>query len=139
QKQVKDMRKILKLHTYISLFMKLSVLTCCVLVSTAGTLLAHRSDAQEAAKAPIHLAADQLSLNEVLEAVQQQSDVNLIYSPTQLDGDIRIEVPARETSLERLLQYLTANMPIVYEMNGKNLYINRKQQPGRVVGAVVDP
>ncbi|SKB64864.1 TonB-linked outer membrane protein, SusC/RagA family [Parapedobacter luteus] len=132
------MRKIPKLHTYIGLFMKSSVVTLCVIAATAGTLLAHRSDAQEAANTMIQFSSKRLSLIQVLETVQEQSGFNLIYSPTQIDGDRVVEIPAAETNLEALLHYLTANAPIVHEIKGQNVYINRRQQPGRVTGRVVD-
>jgi TonB-linked outer membrane protein, SusC/RagA family len=132
------MLKILKLHTYFFSFMRLSLMIFCSIASMTGTLLAYRSDAQEASNTIVTFTSKRLPLSRILQTVQNQSGFNLIYSPTQIDGDTVVEIPNTTTNVEDLLHDLAAQVPIIHEIRDRNIYINRRQQPGRVTGVVTD-
>src|SRR5690606_22657143 len=99
-KTSKDMLKILKLHTYFFSFMRLSLMIFCSIASMTGTLLAYRSDAQEASNTIVTFTSKRLPLSRILQTVQNQSGFNLIYSPTQIDGDTVVEIPNTTTNVE---------------------------------------
>jgi len=132
------MPKISKLYTHFLSFMKLSLMTIFVLTMMGGTLLAHKSEAQQAAHVVIQFGAKKLHLDEVLQTIQKQSGYNLIYSPTQINGDTWVELPEQRTNLPDLLEFLSKQVPIVHEIDGENIYINRRQNPGRLIGVVTD-
>src|SRR5690606_19219554 len=126
------------LVTYFIAFMKLSCITLLTLLSMAGTLLAHKSEAQQTSSTVIQFKSKNIALEEVLQTIQAQSDFNLIYSPSQINGQIVVELPQKRTTLDVLLQYLAETAALVPEVNKGNIYINRKQQPGRLAGFIKD-
>lgn len=126
------------LVTYFIAFMKLSCITLLTLLSMAGTLLAHKSEAQQTSSTIIQFKSKKISLEEVLQTIQSQSDFNLIYSPSQINGKALVDLPDRRTTLATLLEHLATHAAIVPEVNKGNIYINRRQQPGRLIGFVKD-
>ncbi|QNL52415.1 TonB-dependent receptor [Olivibacter sp. SDN3] len=121
----------------ITAFMKLSLLTFIVMTSIGGTLFANKSEAQQPADMIVHFKAKNLSLGKILQTVQEQSGLNLIYSPTQINDKTVVALPNQQTSLTDLLGHLEEHAQLVYEIREGSIYINRKQQPGRLRGTVL--
>ncbi|MDD4193371.1 MAG: SusC/RagA family TonB-linked outer membrane protein, partial [Mangrovibacterium sp.] len=100
-----------------------------------------------AQKTHLDLKMKDASLAKILDAIEDQSGVYFFYNKTQVDENQKADVDFRDLTVEEALTHLSNDLPITYEIVGKNIIIKPRdsnqqvvtQQRKAVSGKVTDP
>lgn len=99
----------------------------------AQELLAFQANNQQPSKAAytsadgITIRAENLSLAEVLRQVEKQSGYFFIYADEEVNAGGKINVDLQNKTIEGLLNELLAPLEIDYQMQGKQIVLQRKK------------
>jgi len=133
------MVKILKGYfLYGLLIMKISSLAFIILTLTAGTLLANKGHAQQLRDVQIHMSTPQLTLDEVLQSVQEQSGFTMMYNPKAIKSTRKVTLAANQQNAADLLTFLAENYALTIQQNGSYIYIKPLGTPAIISGTVTD-
>lgn len=99
-----------------------------------------------AQKTHVDLKMKDASLAKILDAIEDQSEVYFFYNKTQVDENQKADVDFRDLTVEEALNHLSDDLPITYEVVGKNIIIKPRdsneqvviQQPKSVSGKITD-
>lgn len=127
-----------KLYHYTLLVMKLSLATCCFLCTILSSLYAYHANAQNLDKVRVTLSTTSLTVDELLRQVQEQSTINFMYNPKEINGKRKIQVKQVKLDGFQLLSLLKEQLHIDYRMDGNSVYLARQQRPGIIKGKVTD-
>lgn len=120
------MRKSLLKQTFLLKVMKISLAQLILGVIFSGISLAHELGAQGILSHTIHLKVRNGSLNDVLQAIQEEAGIRFAYRSTLLPSERNISLDVTGESLETVLNRLLIPLKIRYEVTGKHIVL-RKQ------------
>jgi hypothetical protein len=86
---------------------------------------------------PVTVTGNKISLLQVFRSIKKQTGLTFFYSNQLLDDNEKISLDFKNTKLEDVLAYIFKEKNISYEIRGKRLLLNEKQQP--VKQAVIVP
>ena len=86
---------------------------------------------------PVTVTGNKISLLQVFRSIKKQTGLTFFYSNQLLDDNEKISLDFKNARLEDVLAYIFKEKNISYEIRGKRLLLNEKQQP--VKQAVIVP
>jgi iron complex outermembrane receptor protein len=127
-----------------SLYKKLRIMKLLFLFVLVGTLQISAEVYSQATK--VNLKLKNVSLKQVLEELEKQTDVTFLYSDSNLDVNKAVSVSASDKTLEEILDNLFDGDQVRYSMIGNHVVLSVKEsertvfarQEYTVVGKVVD-
>ena len=105
--------------------MKLTALYFFMLIMTAGLLQVSASGFAQR----LTYVKSETTLKQVFQEIKKQTGFKVLYSNNALDGSLKINADFRNAELKSVMETLLKNLPLVYEIEEKNILIIEKHPP----------
>lgn len=78
----------------------------------------------------LNLSGENLTLNQLFELIEDQSDFSFIYNLTQVDLSKRVDVNFKNARVEKVLDDVIEGTNITYTVNNKLIIIHKEEEAG---------
>lgn len=112
-------------------------LACVICYAMLQYSHASHIKAQVIANTSLSIPAANSTLENFLEQVQSQSSYNFMFNPKEISSKRTIRTTTFN-SLQQVLSYLKDDLGLVYQIEGKNIYLKPQPAPVKFQGTVVD-
>lgn len=110
------MKKIVPFSTILLKIMKISVVQIAIFVIFSGMSMAFDGKAQEFLNRTITLKSEDTRLRKVLSMLEQQADVQFVYSSKAIKADRKVKLSVVNERLETVLQKVLPPLQISYRI-----------------------
>jgi len=118
------MKKTVQISTLLQKIMRISVVQLTLVVFFTGISFAFDGKAQEFLNKTINLKVEDTKLRAVLKAIEQQTEVQFVYSSKAIKADRRLSVNANGQKLSEVLQTVLAPLRISYRIVEGQIILN---------------
>lgn len=110
------------------------------LLISIGTLTtyAHTAEAQGALKKNVIITKSVTTLKAFLENLEEQSNVQFVYSPSVIRADRKVEIHAGTDNLAKILKDVLEPMDIGYKAEGEKILLVKNRQEVKISGTIKD-
>jgi len=113
------------------LFLKLKLLTMLMFVGVMA--LSASTNAQQT---KINLQVQNTSLSRILSSIEKQSDFLFIYKENIDISNLRRSISVKDEKIENVLDILFKGLDVVYRIDGRQVFLLKKEVPKKVVAVV---
>lgn len=75
----------------------------------------------------LSLKLEQATFDEIVSAIEHQSDYVFFYRSSDVDHTINYDVDLENRDVQEILDQLTANSSLTYRISGKYIFIDKKE------------
>ncbi|RAK00514.1 TonB-linked SusC/RagA family outer membrane protein [Larkinella arboricola] len=121
------------------LLMRVGLLPLLLMTWAVGTAFALDGKAQDLLARKVTLRAKQLEIKRVLREIEQQADIQFVYSSRLIPSHQKITYEAAGQNLEKVLDDLLKPLRATYEVSGKTIILRKETVNSPNTGFISDP
>ncbi|QNL49151.1 TonB-dependent receptor [Olivibacter sp. SDN3] len=127
-----------RITALITTAMRISFIHALLISIGTFSSYANSAEAQGVLKKNVHITATKMSLKNLLQQVESQSQVKFVYSPSAIGAHRIVEVDIQASDLAAVLDGVLAPLNIAYKIDNGRILLSQQAQQKEITGRVID-